>query len=74
MHGHCSRPTVQRRKSMKAPARCGLRTQGRQKFQTLSGGQKARLEILCLDLEGHNVLMLDEPTDNIVVDSSETLE
>jgi ATPase subunit of ABC transporter with duplicated ATPase domains len=61
-------------KSMKALARYGLRAQGRQEFQTLSGGQKARLEILCLELEGHNVLLLDEPTDNLDVDSSEALE
>jgi ATPase subunit of ABC transporter with duplicated ATPase domains len=61
-------------KSMKALARYGLRTTGRQEFQTLSGGQKARLEILCLELEGHNVLLLDEPTDNLDIDSSEALE
>jgi ATPase subunit of ABC transporter with duplicated ATPase domains len=61
-------------KSMKALARYGLRTNARQEFQTLSGGQKARLEILCLELEGHNVLLLDEPTDNLDVESSEALE
>jgi ATPase subunit of ABC transporter with duplicated ATPase domains len=61
-------------KSMKALARYGLRSTGRQEFQTLSGGQKARLEILCLELEGHNVLLLDEPTDNLDIDSSEALE
>ena len=61
-------------KSMTALARYGLRVQARQEFQTLSGGQKARLEILCLELEGHNVLLLDEPTDNLDVDSSEALE
>ncbi|MGA1163554.1 MAG: ATP-binding cassette domain-containing protein, partial [Ilumatobacteraceae bacterium] len=41
---------------------------------TLSGGQKARLEILCLELDGHNVLLLDEPTDNLDIESSEALE
>lgn len=61
-------------KSMRALARYGLRTNARQEFQTLSGGQKARLEILCLELEGHNVLLLDEPTDNLDVESSEALE
>ena len=60
--------------AMKALARYGLRNQARQEFQTLSGGQKARLEILCLELEGHNVLLLDEPTDNLDIDSSEALE
>jgi ATPase subunit of ABC transporter with duplicated ATPase domains len=60
--------------AMKAIARYGLRNQYRQEFQTLSGGQKARLEILCLELEGHNVLLLDEPTDNLDIESSEALE
>jgi ATPase subunit of ABC transporter with duplicated ATPase domains len=61
-------------KAMKALARYGLRVNARQEFQTLSGGQKARLEILCLELEGHNVLLLDEPTDNLDIESSEALE
>lgn len=60
--------------AMRALARYGLHGCARQEFQTLSGGQKARLEILCLELEGHNVLLLDEPTDNLDVDSSEALE
>ena len=46
----------------------------RRTYETLSGGQKARLEILCLELEGHNLLLLDEPTDNLDIDSSEALE
>ena len=40
----------------------------------LSGGEKARLEVLILELEGHNLLLLDEPTDNLDIDSSEALE
>ena len=61
-------------KSMRALARYGLAANAKQEFDTLSGGQKARLEILCLELEGHNVLLLDEPTDNLDIDSSEALE
>ena len=61
-------------KSMKSLARYGLVNNARQEFQTLSGGQKARLEVLCLELEGHNVLLLDEPTDNLDIESSEALE
>ncbi len=61
-------------KAMKALARYGLARHYRQAFETLSGGQKARLEILCLELEGHNVLLLDEPTDNLDIESSEALE
>ena len=65
---------VEEEKSMAALARYGLRNQARQEFQTLSGGQKARLEILMLELAGHNVLLLDEPTDNLDIESSEALE
>jgi ATPase subunit of ABC transporter with duplicated ATPase domains len=61
-------------RAMKALARYGLAAGANRAFDTLSGGQRARLEILCLDIEGHNVLLLDEPTDNLDVDSSVALE
>ncbi len=61
-------------RSMKALARYGLVVAARREFESLSGGQKARLEILCLEVEGHNVLLLDEPTDNLDVESAEALE
>ncbi len=61
-------------KAMKSLARYGLAFNARQEHHTLSGGQKARLEILCLELDGHNVLLLDEPTDNLDIESSEALE
>ncbi|WP_228430589.1 ATP-binding cassette domain-containing protein [Baekduia soli] len=60
--------------SMAALARYGLQDAANRSYDTLSGGQKARLEILCLELEGHNLLLLDEPTDNLDIDSSEALE
>jgi len=65
---------VEDEKSMKALARYGLVNNSRQEFQTLSGGQKARLEILCLEIEGHNVLLLDEPTNDIDVNTLRALE
>lgn len=65
---------VDEQKSMAALARYGLVNNARQEFQTLSGGQKARLEILSLELAGHNVLLLDEPTDNLDIESSGALE
>jgi ATPase subunit of ABC transporter with duplicated ATPase domains len=61
-------------RAMKALARYGLADHARQRYETLSGGQRARLEILGLELEGHNVLLLDEPTDNLDIDSSDALE
>ena len=60
--------------SMRALARYRLQDAALRSTDTLSGGQKARLEILCLELEGHNLLLLDEPTDNLDIDSSEALE
>ncbi|HEX3815944.1 MAG TPA: ATP-binding cassette domain-containing protein [Mycobacteriales bacterium] len=45
-----------------------------QLFQTLSGGQQARFQILLLELSGATMLVLDEPTDNLDVDSAEALE
>jgi ATPase subunit of ABC transporter with duplicated ATPase domains len=60
--------------SMRALARYRLQDAAHRSTDTLSGGQKARLEILCLELEGHNLLLLDEPTDNLDIDSSEALE
>ena len=63
-----------REQSMKALARYGLQNSANRGYDTLSGGQKARFEILVLELNGHNLLLLDEPTDNLDVDSSEALE
>ena len=40
----------------------------------MSGGQKARFQILLLQLSGATLLLLDEPTDNLDVDSAEALE
>jgi len=61
-------------RAMRALARYGLAGHERQLYDTLSGGQKARLEILCLELDGHNLLLLDEPTDNLDIDSAIALE
>lgn len=61
-------------RALQSLAAYGLVDAARRTYETLSGGQKARLEILCLELEGHNLLLLDEPTDNLDIDSSEALE
>ncbi len=45
-----------------------------QSFESLSGGQQARFQILLLELSGATLLLLDEPTDNLDVESAEALE
>ncbi|MCA1696567.1 MAG: ATP-binding cassette domain-containing protein, partial [Actinobacteria bacterium] len=54
--------------------RYGLHGQADQQFDTLSGGQQARFQILLLELSGCTLLLLDEPTDNLDLDSAEALE
>jgi ATPase subunit of ABC transporter with duplicated ATPase domains len=45
-----------------------------QDYDTLSGGQQARFQILLLELSGATLLLLDEPTDNLDLVSAEALE
>lgn len=45
-----------------------------QVFDSLSGGQQARFQILLLELSGATLLLLDEPTDNLDLHSAEALE
>jgi ATPase subunit of ABC transporter with duplicated ATPase domains len=54
--------------------RYGLARASEQVFQTLSGGQQARMQILLLELSGATLLLLDEPTDNLDLESVEALE
>lgn len=44
------------------------------KIETLSGGQKARLVLLKLVLDGANLLILDEPTNHLDILAKETVE
>ncbi len=47
---------------------------GGQTYDTLSGGQQARMQILLLELSGATLLLLDEPTDNLDLHSAQALE
>jgi ATPase subunit of ABC transporter with duplicated ATPase domains len=60
--------------AMAALRRYELQEAAQQPFETLSGGQQARLQILQLELGGATLLLLDEPTDNLDVASAEALE
>ncbi len=54
--------------------RYGLARAGEQTFDSLSGGQQARFQVLLLELSGATLLLLDEPTDNLDLHSAEALE
>ena len=60
--------------AMSSLRRYGLHTAADQSFDTLSGGQQARFQILLLETSGATLLLLDEPTDNLDVASAEALE
>ncbi len=51
-----------------------LTQQAEQTFDRLSGGQQARFQILLLELQGVTALLLDEPTDNLDLESADALQ
>ncbi|WP_461154331.1 ATP-binding cassette domain-containing protein [Saccharopolyspora tripterygii] len=55
-------------------ARYELARSAEQRFESLSGGQQARFQILMLELGGATMLLLDEPTDNLDLVSAEALQ
>ncbi|MFC4852449.1 ABC-F family ATP-binding cassette domain-containing protein [Actinophytocola glycyrrhizae] len=63
-----------RNDAMAALARYEIAAEGQQTYETLSGGQQARLQILLLELAGATLLLLDEPTDNLDLASAEALQ
>ena len=65
---------VDRGRAMGALRRYELDERADQRFDTLSGGEQARFQILLLELSGATLLLLDEPTDNLDVASAEALE
>jgi ATPase subunit of ABC transporter with duplicated ATPase domains len=60
--------------AMRRLRRYELDGQADQPFDSLSGGQQARFQILLLEISGATLLLLDEPTDNLDVASAEALE
>ena len=72
--GDDNRAGLGREAASRALDRYGLVEAAEQVFESLSGGQQARLQILLLELSGATLLLLDEPTDNLDLVSAEALE
>jgi len=72
--GDGRRSGMPREQAARALDRYELAEASEQLYDTLSGGQQARLQILLLELSGATLLLLDEPTDNLDLASAEALE
>jgi ATPase subunit of ABC transporter with duplicated ATPase domains len=65
---------MERSRAMSSLRRYEIEGAAEQRFETLSGGQQARLQVLLLETGGATMLLLDEPTDNLDLASAEALE
>lgn len=54
--------------------RYGLARHDRHRYAELSGGQKARVQLIFMERQEPNLLFLDEPTDNLDLESIEVIE
>ncbi|MGP5707866.1 ABC-F family ATP-binding cassette domain-containing protein [Brachybacterium alimentarium] len=63
-----------REEAARVLARYELARAAEQTFDSLSGGQQARFQILLLELGGASLLLLDEPTDNLDLESADALQ
>jgi ATPase subunit of ABC transporter with duplicated ATPase domains len=72
--GDDHREGLPREQASRTLDRYDLAKAGEQTFDSLSGGQQARFQILLLELSGATLLLLDEPTDNLDLHSAEALE
>jgi ATPase subunit of ABC transporter with duplicated ATPase domains len=72
--GTAHREGLPRDPASRALDRYELARAAEQTFDSLSGGQQARFQILLLELSGATLLLLDEPTDNLDLHSAEALE
>ena len=70
--GH--RDGMPREIAARALDRYELSAAAEQRFESLSGGQQARFQILLLELSGATLLLLDEPTDNLDLESADALQ
>src|SRR5690606_8317804 len=72
--GDDHRPGLARSGAESVLDRYGLGARSEQTVETPSGGQQARFQVLLLELAGATMLLLDEPTDNLDLESAESLE
>lgn len=72
--GDDHRRGMPREEASRTLARYELARAAEQSFEELSGGQQARFQILLLELGGATLLLLDEPTDNLDLESAEALQ
>ena len=71
--GDDARRGMERGQAVGALRRYELQDEADQSFDSLSGGQQARFQVLLLELGGATLLLLDEPTDNLDLASAEAL-
>ncbi|RYN12825.1 ABC transporter, ATP-binding protein [Bifidobacterium animalis subsp. animalis] len=67
-------PALSMEKAMPLLDRYRLIQVASHRYGSISGGQRARFQLLLLELRQCNLLLLDEPTDNLDVESAEALE
>ncbi|MEJ5913791.1 ATP-binding cassette domain-containing protein [Pseudokineococcus sp. 1T1Z-3] len=72
--GDGARAGLGREAASRALDRYGLVAAAEQSTAELSGGQRARFRVLLLELSGATLLLLDEPTDDLDLESAEALE
>nr|WP_281353523.1 ATP-binding cassette domain-containing protein [Phytoactinopolyspora mesophila] len=72
--GDVRRAGMPREEASRALDRYELAYAAEQSFDSMSGGQQARFQILLLELSGATLLLLDEPTDNLDPVSAEALQ
>ncbi|MGB5952680.1 MAG: ATP-binding cassette domain-containing protein, partial [Ornithinimicrobium sp.] len=72
--GDDHRAGMPQEQAARALDRYELAQSGEQTYDSLSGGQQARVQILLLELSGATLLLLDEPTDNLDLHSALALE
>lgn len=68
------RQGLPREEASRVLARYELAKSADQRFESLSGGQQARFQVLLLELGQATILLLDEPTDNLDLVSAEALQ